>query len=327
IDVTRNIVVNGKVPSSIGPTRSNTPGAPSNVSCRTQSKNSGAMRTIAMDLRSCLSWWRTRHATAKVPSRDMPNLLDIARERQDRVLEIVLACLAANLVRGAGRDQCPVVDEADPVAPVRLVHDVRGDDQRGPLLRPSVELAPERAPDSRVEPDRRFVEDKKLGPVHERHPETDALGLAAGIRRNRAIGDPGQVHQLQHLVDALTRGVIDGSEELEILAPGEIRVDAGALRHITDARAKRRIARRLAEDRRRTTGEPGEAEDGADDRRLAGATGSDHAEDGAFGNVQRQRRDDLNAAANDPRVAQGNRAVVSHHPVFPFSPCWTTAAQ
>ena len=83
-----------------------------------------------------------------------------------------------------------------------------GDDDGGdaePLLQ-LAQLHLHRLAQLGVERGERLVEQEELGRERQRAGDGDALALAAGELRHGPVGEAGQMHQLQQLVDA--RGLL-----------------------------------------------------------------------------------------------------------------------
>jgi hypothetical protein len=76
-------------------------------------------------------------------------------------------------------EESPVPQEQERVAPLGLVHDVARDEQCRSLRSELVEQTPEIAPQDRIEPDGRLVEDEQARCAEERDGERDACTLPA----------------------------------------------------------------------------------------------------------------------------------------------------
>jgi hypothetical protein len=73
-------------------------------------------------------------------------------EPEEGGIQIVLACLRAQLARCGLREQSAFAQEEQGVAPVRLVHHVARDEQGRTLRGESMEELPEVTPEDRIEP-------------------------------------------------------------------------------------------------------------------------------------------------------------------------------
>ena len=127
-----------------------------------------------------------RRLTARTAGRSHPlgDALGIAREH-DAALRAVLADQRG---RRAHFDQPAVLDDGDAVAqPLRLLHQVRGEEHRRAAVPDVRDESPDRAAGLRIEPGRELVEEHDLGLVDQRERDEEALLLAAGERHEPGV--------------------------------------------------------------------------------------------------------------------------------------------
>ena len=162
---------------------------------------------------------------------------------------------------------------------LRLLHVVRGEQDRGAALAQAADQLPRLAARGRVEAGRRLVEEQQVGVAGDAEREVEAAALAAGQRRGTRVGAVVEPDELEHLVDR-ARVRIGGGVELDRLAHGEVGVEARLLQHDADALEEGALAPR---------GVVAEHADGAgvgramaledlDERGLAGAVGPEQRE-------------------------------------------------
>src|SRR5690606_10830935 len=88
----------------------------------------------------CVRWsGRVRVLTSR-------HLLLLPHQPQERLVEVVGAGGGLDRVGGVVGDDAPVPDQQQPVAPVRLVHDVAGDQQGGAGAGEVAEAVPQLVP-------------------------------------------------------------------------------------------------------------------------------------------------------------------------------------
>ena len=166
--------MNGKRPSSGAPTCWKTGGSGRRPNAAGTRAGTGTARSSAIVRGSRRSCHSTRRAVAKVTRG--------SRRRLDQPRNASSSSLLARCARsssGVAVASSAVAQQQQLVAPVGLVHHVARDEQRRPAVGELVEQLPELAPQHRVEPDRRLVEDEQLGPAEQRRRERDARPLAA----------------------------------------------------------------------------------------------------------------------------------------------------
>ena len=200
-------------------------------------------------------------------------------------------------------DDLAAVHDRDAVAELRLVHVVRGHEDRRALgLLQCTDVAPDRAAGLGVEADGRLVEEQHARRVHQAAGDLQAPSHAAGVRLHRRVTAVPEVDHLEHLahprrddlgVDAVELGV-----QAEVLLGGEVAVERRVLEHEADVPADG-VA--LADDVEAAhaggTGRgPGERAQHVDRRALAGAVGAEEAEDLAASDGERDTADGLDLA-------------------------------
>src|SRR3990172_3779797 len=107
---------------------------------------------------------------------------------------------------GGGRalgDELPLVDEAQRVAQLGLVHVMRGDDDGRPPIGEVADHGPEGSPRDRVHPGRGLVEEDEARGVHERAGQRQALAGATGQRPRLLALPPSPDGHLDHLFHSL----------------------------------------------------------------------------------------------------------------------------
>ena len=171
-----------------------------------------------------------------------------ARERRARLahggclhLEHHRADPRGEVARRPLRHELAVVEDRERVAALRLVHVVRGDEDRRAAVDEHEQRLPELAPVLRVDGAGRLVEEQQLGLVDQRGRECEALPLAAR-ERARALIRAVEVIFREQRVDAPApvrgRQRVDLADEVEVLAHGEILVEREALGHVADLAAQ-----------------------------------------------------------------------------------------
>ena len=175
-----------------------------------------------------------------------------------------------------------MVDDGDRVAgALDLVKQVRGQHDGPALVGQAGDHRPHLVHARRVEPVHRLVQDEQLGVSEQARGHAQALAHAHRVRGDLVVGalgeaDPGQRRRdPPGRVAAARRG-----QQAQVLPPGQVVVEAG----LVDDRADpgQRLAAlgrdRDAEQRHRAGVGPGQAEQGADQRGLAGAVRAQVAE-------------------------------------------------
>ncbi len=167
----------------------------------------------------------------------------VADGGDERVLERGGAEARAQRLRRAGGDDRPLVHDHDVVAQRGdLLHDVAREQDAVPG---AAQLLDQRAQGARrhhVEPVRRLVEQQVLRRVHQRARERDLDALALREALRAAVGDRAEVELGDERLDARReRGAgeaVQPAEVGDVLARGELRVDAGAVRQHADPAAR-----------------------------------------------------------------------------------------
>jgi hypothetical protein len=214
------------------------------------------------------------------------------------------------LLRRVEDDDLAAVHDRDAVADLRLVHVVRGHEDRRPLgLLQRPDVAPDRAARLWVQADRRLVEEQHARRVHQAAGDLQAPAHAAGERHHGLVAPVAQVDHLQHLGNALPDEVLLHAVQLgvqpEVLLGGQVAVERGVLEDETDVSAHIVAVGDDVEatDARGPGRGPGQGAEHVDRRALAGAVGAEEAEDLA-------RRDRERHAAHGVDLAVGLGEVV-----------------
>src|ERR1700677_1074850 len=144
--------------------------------------------------------------------------------------------------RGVDRHDVAVVDDGDPVAVLRLVHVMRGEEDRDVLaLLELVDVLPDRYPGLRVKPHRRLVEEQ-----HPRRVQQATRDLQPALHTARVGGDHAtppvpQPHHLEHLPQPRRERrlghPVQVGVETEVLLAGQVAVQGGVLKHQADVAA------------------------------------------------------------------------------------------
>src|SRR5205823_13092053 len=111
------------------------------------------------------------------------------------------------------------------------------------------DLLPQPATRLDVEPRGRLVEDEQLGIAADGQGEEDALLLPAGELAVEAVAQAAEAGGVEDVVERHRLRVVAG-EELDVLADEQGLGDARDLQHRPAARARRWLARVVAEDAR-----------------------------------------------------------------------------
>src|SRR6266566_3907170 len=134
----------------------------------------------------------------------------------------------------ATSEQAPVVDVRHVHAAFRLVHVVRRHEQRRPLLGQLEEQVPEEPARHRIDARRGLVEEEDAGLVDQGAGEGEALLEAAGEAAGGLVLAPVETAPRDQIALALRPGsgrhAVDVAVEVEVLADGEIGVQAELLR-------------------------------------------------------------------------------------------------
>src|SRR5213594_4207218 len=191
--------------------------------------------------------------------------------------------LGLDLRRAPVGDEPALIDEAEGVAQLRLVHVVGRHEDRRALVGQPPDDRPERPPRDRVDARGGLVEEDQPRAVHEGAREREPLPIAAGELARELARVPAEVAEAQHLLDAC-RAVgagdhVDARIEHEVLLDRQVVVQREALRHVADGRLDTlRIAAQIDAQHAplalRRLEDPTQH---AERRRLPGAVGSEEA--------------------------------------------------
>jgi hypothetical protein len=137
----------------------------------------------------------------------------------------------------------------------------------------------------RVDRRRRLVEDQDVGVFHESVRDAEALEHAPRVRLDLVVGSGGQADLLEDLLDRrlgeLPRDAIQAGGVAEVLAAGQVGVEADGIGHITDAAfdVERIPCGVEPDDPGLAAGRLGQPEQHQDRRRLTGAVLAEQPED------------------------------------------------
>ncbi len=152
----------------------------------------------------------------------------------DRELEHLAADLVLQLVGRALGDDLAYVDHRDLIGElIGLLEVLRGEQDRRAV---GLQLAHERPhvdPAARVEPAGRLVEEQDVGAPDQARSHVEPPPHAAGVGRRLTVARVGQPEPLEDLAAALARlglgQAVQPADHLEVLEPGQVLVDGGAL--------------------------------------------------------------------------------------------------
>ena len=125
------------------------------------------------------------------------------------------------------------------------------------------------------------------------------------------IGLAGEVGAFEHAIDLGFRRSLHTCEVAQIRPHTQIVVDAGRLSHVADPVAQRSGPGRTAQHVHLPTGDDLDTDDGAHERRLPAAAGSEEPDDRSAGHVEVKGVDDGRATAADREAAHLDRII--HH--------------
>ncbi len=188
------------------------------------------------------------------------------------------------IVRRADRADLPARDDRDPIRDrLHVGEDVRREEHRLAALAQLEDQVAHLLAADRIEAAHRLVEHDQIGVVHERlgqaSPLHHALRELLEVLGARAIeADPRD----QLVGAALARGGVDAEQparEVAELADGQVVVEVRLLGQEPEALARGAAGHGLAEDLGGAAGRGDEAHEDADRRGLAGAVGTQEAED------------------------------------------------
>ncbi len=182
------------------------------------------------------------------------------------------------------------VDDRDPVAQLLDVgHLVAREEHRDPLRREAADERLHVAHPGRVEAGLGLVEDEQPRAAQERGGDAEPLAHPVGVAADPVARPVGQVDGVEHLVDPRAGvAAVEGREQLQVLAPGQVRVELRRLDEPGDPleRAPAHADRIAAEQPGAARGRPDQAEQHAQRRRLAGAVRAQVAVDVAGSTVR-----------------------------------------
>ena len=231
---------------------------------------------------------------------------------QEGLLHVIGARPREQLLGRGGVEDVAVAHQQQLLAVHRLIHHVAGDEQRLAPRGQARELLPELGAEDRVEADRGLVENEDVGFAEQGRAQRDPGLLAAGEVDRRAIRVLAQPDRPDHLLDSARRCIDDAGEVGEVLADAEIRVDRRRLGDVGDPGAEVGRAGGLAEHRDRARLDDLDADDRADQRRLAGAAGPEQPGDRAAGDFERDAGEDELAAAPHGQLLDDDRGPLAH---------------
>ena len=200
----------------------------------------------------------------------------------------------------AGRDHRHPVGQR-----LRLVHVVRGEQDRGARRAQAADQLPGVPARARVEPGRRLVQEQQVRATDQAQREIQPPLLPAGQAAHLLPGLPGQPDQADHLADRPRRRVVTGVAG-DGLPDGQVRLDRDVLQHQPDVLAQRPAGRPVA----RVVPEHVD---------LAGVPGPEPFENFQGGGLARavrpEQREDLAVGDGEAHPAhRGHRAVALAQP-------------
>ena len=245
-----------------------------------------------------------------------------ARRRAPRGRDEVDRARAAGRELGdrALRDDAALVDDRRDVAGLLdLVEQVRGQPDGAALVDERADQSAELEDAGRVEAVDRLVEDEQLGVAQQAAGDAEALAHAERVRADLVVAAAAEADAVERAVDPPVGGLVARrGVHVEVLAAGEVAVEARLLDDRADARQRRRAAAGevVAEQAHLPARRPGEAEQQADQRRLAGPVRPQEAERAAARHLQ---VDGLERGAVTEALAQavGLDGELGHGPILP----------
>ena len=214
--------------------------------------------------------------------------------------------LAARRARGqrrrrVDRDHATVVQKGEAIAEaLRLLHEMGDEDDRHSLVADPLDQLPRLAARLRIQAGGELVEDGQLRATDERQRDRQPLALAAGQVGEAIVAlglEPEQLEQPLRVGGI----AVEGGEQLKRLPHAQLVGELGGLELDPDPLAE--LLRSCTASRPSTLIDaavgPAQAADGFHGRRLAGAVGSEDAED--LASVDRERD-----------VVDGERVAVAH---------------
>ena len=269
---------------------------------RTREHGGGGMRRLGGEVR------RLRRAA----------LVDFLETAHECILEGARTALRDDRRRRVGDENPARVHQSDPIAALRLVHEMRGDEDRDVLGACEIDHdAPEAVARDRVHARGRLVEDQNFRSVDHRDRERQALALAQRQRGRQRVHDRRETEALGDMAharrDLRARHAEQARVQFEVLPHVELAVERKPLRHVAHAAARLEVARvdRAAEQPRLSLGRGQKTGQHLHRRRLAAAVGADEAEDLAAIDVKAHVVDGDEVAESHRQIARldGRRAV------------------
>jgi hypothetical protein len=247
-----------------------------------------------------------RGAGAPIPGGPRPH-------REHRLREV-----GAEAGRGADVEDAPVLHQRHAVAAQRLVHVRRGHHDREAVAAQRLEQVPELAPGHGIDARRGLVEEEELGAVHERAAEGELLLHPSGERARAPVGEGGDLPPdgRDERLAVGDGGAEHRREEPQVLLDAQVGVEREPAGHVPDALTQcPEVARRVEpQDRGLAARRHDERREDAEERRLAGAVGADHAVELPRGDLQRHVVERARGAVRVREVARahgGPRPVVA----------------
>ena len=147
--------------------------------------------------------------------------------------------LRNQFARRAADQNLPVIDDQQPVTQfLRLIHVMCREQNRQPLLPEFAELFPDRMPDVRIKPGRRFIEDQNPRLVDQPAGDHQAALHATGERFNPDVAFVFEFDKADQFIGAPFRFVAGDAEiagiNEQVVADIQIRVEIVFLRDDAD---------------------------------------------------------------------------------------------
>ena len=156
-------------------------------------------------------------------------------EGQERLLDVVGAGALEQRGGGVVGEEQAVAHQQQPVAALRLVHHVAGDQHRGALVGQPVEHRPQVAAQHRVEADGGLVEHEQLRLAEQRDRQGGPRLLAAGeVGRPRCRDGCPRSTASTHRATSSPSMAEHACEEAQVLRDGEVVVHARRLGDVAD---------------------------------------------------------------------------------------------
>ena len=173
------------------------------------------------------------------------------------VLERGGAAPPGEVRRRIGREHAPGIHQRDAIAALGLVHEMSGDENRHALIARQVDQQfPEPVPRQRIDARGRLVEDEHFRLVNDGDGQRQPLANAERQIRCALIEMLGQAElrdQRHETRPGFARGQMkQPGVQIEVLPDRQFGVERKRLRHVTDAKPRRHVARveRFAEQQR-----------------------------------------------------------------------------